>query len=184
MRKYIIVCICILTVSVVLGLNAKLSFDDVKLAVEHVQGSSDDLYKDLEFIDFLAFVIENYTPDSYTVTGAVMDSDGTWRAIISMQRYDPNTPSGIGESFTKELEGLTQTEAKKLVGILKPLEWGNNNENGVFADLLDGIATVGFALGVIVSFVLLLLTFVFDTIATAWCLIQALMYMVGLQATL
>lgn len=188
-KKYVAVCMCILAVCAVLGLNARTEYPQIKTALEHANTSAKILQSDLEFLRVYATILEDFSLDQ--------------RVYADLETYEDDG-SGMGEYYVIRIESGSEHEftfydfdtAKKLENILKPMEWklpeGNNAVGngitsgivGVWNSTIEAIGTIVYMIGIVFSFAMFALTMVLDSVLTAWSMVEIAMYIIGLPVSL
>lgn len=189
MKKFVVVCCCVLAVCVVLGLNARLEYSQIKRAMESVGASSDVVKDDIEALHVMSWIIENY--DISNTLAVDVDDYNLIVTINPEPFYDPDT----GETFDR-VERIfyfeTMEQAEKIAKIIRPMTWkiglgesyGSSWIIGAWNSTIQALGSVVYVLGVIVSLIMFILWFLLDSVSTAWTLVQACIYILGFNVTI
>lgn len=182
MRKCLCLVLCILSVCAVFGLNARLDYDDLKPAIENISGTTDDLRDDLVFVKIFADVVSDFDVSR----GFYIDYEEVW------EEYEQKYYYVVRVEGSSEFEYWFESEAfaKRLVRMFTPMTWKIEQSAGSGAPLLNGIinayntvasivSLVAFGVGCLISFAMFFITIVFDSIGTAWSLIEFGLYVLG-----
>lgn len=193
-KKYVAICLCVLAVCAILGLNARTDYVHVKSAFESVSGSSNVMWDDVSKVQMIAFVTENFAPNDifevhyspWTVNGIQM-----YRVFIVRRTFDGNNNWFISAQLN--VDYYDEDEAKATVNMLKPLTWTTNTYTnvlpsngilGVWDNVLTAIGVVVFILGLIMSVIALIVWIIFDAVGIAWAIIEAGLFILGFPITL
>lgn len=198
-KKAITVILVILAICAVLGLTVRLSYEDMKLSIESINASANVLEDDLIAIEMLAEIVEMFDVDKrmqISVTpfteGQIEDLTTRYRITILNYIY---SESGGSPNWTietrKYFDFNEQATAEKMSRIIKPLTWYSGNgkvtiptELGLWDTVQAGLASVVFVLGVIMTSVMFVFTFLLDSVITAWSVIRAGLYILGFHVFL
>lgn len=177
MKKFIIFICCVTCVSLVFGINARLSYGDLKSSTERVETSADVISDDLEVLRMISFLFENYSVERRVVLIA------PFLETITISIVQNATEDEIvRESFTfSEIES-----AQHAVILMAPMLWDNSeNESllgniGVWDNVIDAIGSMVFVLGSIFTILVFAVQFILDSVITAWELVRFFLYVIGL----
>lgn len=89
LKKFYIVVICVVTIVAVFGLNDRLDYDGLTTAVNSISASALDMADDLEYLEALAGIVQNFDPAADYVVGGVQQPDNTYIVVIDIIRADP-----------------------------------------------------------------------------------------------
>lgn len=189
-KKYIAVCMCVLAVCAVLGLNARLEYDDIQTAFDSVDSSANVLWDDVSKVQMIAFVVENFAPnDIFEVHYSpwLVNGEQMYRVFITRRTFD-EANSNWFVSARLEVDYYSEDEAKATTNMLKPLTWTtttytnilpNNGILGAWDNVITAVGVVVFILGLIVSILALLVWIVFDAVGIAWSIVMMGLYILG-----
>lgn len=167
--------ICVVTIVAVFGLNDRLDYDGLTTAVNSISASALDMADDLEYLEALAGIVQNFDPAADYVVGGVQQPDNTYIVVIDIIRADPLQVTTLTFDFRNEYD------AKRLIDTLRPLTWGQGIIDDPFAPD-DGAAllkVIGLILAVLMVVVLLILNLLFDSVAVAMSIVNACCYLIG-----
>lgn len=175
LKKFLIVCMCIMAVIAVFGLNDRMNYEGFQTAIEFIQGDSSLILSDITSIEVLAFCIENFDSQARITIDAVEQVDGSsWGIQYSLHRDDDT-------DIYRFWYGLSEESAVKLSKLLQPLTWGFGSYTGLFTDVIGALNAVVFFLGSLVTIILVLIAILFDTVSSVFSVIHAFLYLIGLS---
>lgn len=199
LKKVIVVIVSILAICAVLGLTVRLSYDDMKTAVESVNGSANVLEDDLIAIEMLAEIVDMFDVDKRMQVNVTSFTEGSVDNLITRYRVSilnyTYSESGGSPNWTiesrKYFDFNDEATAQKMARIIKPLTWYSGNgkvvipsELGLWDTVQAGLASVVFALGILVTSVMFVFTFLLDSVITAWTVVRAGLYILGFHVFL
>lgn len=170
-KKFIIVCICLVTIVTVLGVNDRLNYDGLDRASRMVTGGIDFVKDDVAFLEVFAHIAESY-PLSDDGTFYVEYHADTDMLVVS---YPTAAGGGSVASFTMPSDDI----GAKLESLLKPLDFGIPNPGGFFDEVIDGVNYIIHIL--VLAFIALqfLLIIIFDSFGVVLSALRAAFYLLG-----
>lgn len=178
-KKFVVVVICLVTIVGVFGLNDRLNYEGLQTAVESVSASASDMVDDLEYIQALSGIVQNFDPSADYVVGGVKQGDGSIMVVIDIQRTGDD---GFVETTSLSYTFRNEQDALRLIDTLKPLTWGQGSTiDDPFApdDSTSLLKSIGLVLTVLMVVVLLIVNLLFDSVAVAMSLVDACFYLIG-----
>lgn len=177
MKKFMIFICCVICVSLILGVNSRISYSDFKVSIERVEASASVITDDLEMIRMISFLFENYSVEYRLVLIA------PFLETVSLSIVDDST----GDEIIRESFVFSGSDsAQHAVNIISPMLWDNSeNESllgniGVWDNVIDAIGTLAFILGAIFTILVFAVQFILDSVITAWELVRFFLYVIGL----
>lgn len=196
-KKYVAICLCVLAVCAVFGLNARTEYSQIKMAVEHVNQSANVIVDDTTIIDCFAYVFEDFQLGQNTTVNYYGYSEGGLGGegyIISVGKIQGahTSPDGSvhGGGGARFFAFRTEDTAIRVMNALRPLTWNLNNDtpNSFWGNIISGVTSainaVALILGVIFSILQTAFIFLTDAISTAWSAVEMALYILGLPVAL
>lgn len=192
MKKFIAIVCSVLAVTAVLGLNARLDYDDWKVAVESVGSSADVIIDDITVIDCMAYVFSDFQLGQDTDLDYLGYSEGGFYGtgyvlLVKLSVPDHESSAGVihGGGGTRGFVFTSESAAVHVMNVLKPLTWNvdYNSSDGfwqsVISKAVDVLNVIALILGFIFTVVLFVVQIFLDTLSTAWSVVNAAFYILG-----
>ena len=187
-KKYVAISLCVLSICAVFGLSARTSYEEVKTALESIDETAEVLVDDLQSLHVLAFVVENFNVEATTniSAGVRPETEVSPKKYLLIYQSLWLDDDGMVQSSNKTFEFESPEKLGKIQSILNPLTWSKNipQGEGLWENVLDGVKTVVFILGVIVSVIVFVVWFLLDAVLTAWEVVVMALYILGFSMTL
>lgn len=196
-KKYIAICLCVLAVCAVFGLNARTSYEQVKIAFEHVEEHASVIIDDVTIIDCFAYIFEDFRIGQKTTLRYYdyVESEFMGTGYIVEVRVNAGTHTsqngvvhdGSGGRF---FAFQTEETALRVLNALEPLTWNfdNSTPDTFWEKIVSGVTSavnvVVMILGVIFTLIQTIFVFVTDSISTAWSAVEMALYILGLPVAL
>lgn len=183
MKKVLVICICLVVICAVLGVNSRLDYQGFKRAFEDITTDASVLSDDLNSFGALATIVSDYSPNRHReiYVEEVETVEGETVYALVYVAYNNTFPSDDGLDLVTEWWTFTDfSTADRLCDILSPLVFeGVPDFNNPFTDVLAAVNTIGFVLMLLVSFALVLISILFDLVAVAFTLVKSGLYLLG-----
>lgn len=196
-KKYVAICLCVLAVCAVFGLNARTDYEQVKRAVEHVNESANTIIEDVTLIDCFSYIFEDFRMGQETNVEYIGYSNdgffGTGYVVkVSVNRGTHESASGTehGGFGSRFFTFQREETALRIMNALEPLTWKLNEDspNSFWGNILGGITSavnaIVLLLGVIFTLLQTIFIFITDAISTAWSAVEMGLYILGLPVAL
>lgn len=199
LKKFLIVCVCVLAVIAVFGITDRLDYYNIHLAVESVQAEASEILTDVTLLEFAGSVLSDYVRGaSIRVHIAQMGppdplnpEDDPWYVWYEMevnQDVVDSVPEGWvvpddwGDyTLERTFVFASEDEAKRVYSIIEEFESGSDGFNDLGLELLNDI---DFGINVVISYGKILLTVLFDGLDVGLEIIHMVLYLFGLAPTI
>lgn len=183
MKKVLVVCICLVVICAVFGVNSRLDYPGFKHAFEDITTDASVLSDDLNAFGALATIVSDYSPTRHReiYVEEVVPEEGDNVYALVYVAYNNTFPDDDGlDLVTENWVFSDYSTADRLCDILSPLVFeGVPDLNNPFTDVLASVNSIGFVLMLIVSFALVLISILFDLVAVAFTLVKSGLYLLG-----
>lgn len=174
MKKFIIIVVCLVAITICLGLPNRMNVEGIETALSYPDANINEVKDDIELLSVAAFVVERFpsSENGFFQMNILYGSDGNYRGLQVSYLNDV----GVGVVNLFEPDEVSLEVAKKAVNIFKPLSFDWFDSDGTFLNAVDTIAHFFCLLYVGIEILLLI---VFDTFFAALGLVRGALYLLG-----
>lgn len=198
-KKYIAVCLCVLAVCAVFGLNARTNYEQIKTAFEHVGEHANVIVDDVTIIDCFAFIFEDFRigQDTQVTYHGYNDNESGIAGVGYIISIYKDSGTHISSNGTIHSGGggrffafQSEDTALRVLNALEPLTWSFDNStpetfwDKIVSGVTSAVNVVVMILGVIFTLVQTIFVFITDSISTAWSAVEMALYILGFPVAL
>lgn len=177
-KIFVLFCVVIVLFSTLAGLSDHLTYDGAKVALEHIQTSTNSFVSDVSFIKCLVSVVKEFDVSCAQSVYATGPSHTRYWTEIGWADLDSD-----GDIANKVVLVEGELIFSDYTPYLKILEWFEHDElsSNWFTKGIDTvIILVKFVVGIIYG----LISIIFSLFEYLWCIIESFFYLVGISQTL
>lgn len=174
MKKFIIVVVCVVTLSICLGLPNRLTSEGIDEALSYPSASVSEVKEDISLLHVAAFVFERFpeSENGFFMMDVLYDENGFYSGL--QVSYKTPWDAGTVKRFTPD--EVSYSAARKAVNLFEPLnfDWFADDDG-----VLNAVDVIAHFFALLYVAVQLLLVFLFDTFFAALGLVRGALYLLG-----